>query len=90
MEPLAIQRMVLPDLNVMRFESKRILNPGKPKAFYTAEDAYGDPWGEKFFDIEGVSGLIVVNTFCDVQKADSISWEKLSPDVESAMRELWG
>ncbi len=89
MTPLTIKQQTTHDSDVMRLVADRLLNPGAPQAFYSEEDARQDPFAAACFGIDGVTGLMIVNDFCDVQKASSAKWDELLPLLEQAIRTHW-
>ncbi len=90
MSELAIEVVATTDPNTMRFCADKTLNPTRPVAYYDAEAARRDAVAGDFFAVEGVAGLMIVNAFCAVHKAEAADWGELVPRIESVMRRHWG
>ncbi len=73
------------DPDILTFVANRIINPTKPRAYYSVDEA-DDEASRAFFEITGVTGFFILNDFVTAHKDAAASWGELIPPVEAAMR----
>lgn len=89
MAPLDFQPQTTPNPDAMKFLADKILNPGAAKAYYNADQAGDDPVARDLFAIDGVAGVMIVNDFCTVNKAEVADWSELIPRITSVLEAHW-
>jgi len=59
----------------------------RPRAYRSGGDAQGDPLALLLFAVEGVGSVLIHEQWITVNKDKAVSWAKLKPLVEKALRE---
>ena len=73
-----------PNPNALKIVLARPLDGG-PRSYRTPQDAADDPLANALFAIEGVVGLLLMNSWLTVNKSPDISWPKLKRDIEQTL-----
>ena len=91
MPETTIRHSPTPNPNAGKFTlNRRVVDGPASISFYTAEDAADHPLGAALFDIEGVASLFMVDDFVTVIKAAESSWDKLIPEIQTAIERVFG
>ena len=59
----------------------------RPRAYRSGGDARGDPLALLLFAVEGVGSVLIHEQWITVNKDKAVSWAKLKPLIEKALRE---
>ncbi len=79
-----------PNPNAYKFVADRPLREGPASTFYSAAAAEADPVAKRLFGLEGVTGVMILNNFCSVNKSAEASWEALLPAIDGVLVEAFG
>jgi len=79
-----------PNPNAMKFMLDRVSVEKGSLSFNSADDAKGNPLGERLFGIPGVVGVFAVADFGTVTKDATSSWGRLTHPIVEALEEVYG
>lgn len=88
--PDALKCMVEPQVQPLADGSSGANGPDgakRPRAYRSGEEAQGDPLAMLLFAVEGVGSVLIHEQWITVNKDKAVSWAKLKPMVEKALRE---
>lgn len=74
-----------PNPNAMKFSAGRTLVEGPGRTFHSQHDAADDGIAAPLFGIAGVTSVFMVADFVTVIKAPDADWERLLPEITSAL-----
>ena len=90
MSDFAVTLVRTPNPNSMKFQTTRTLHEGPAAAFYSAAQAATHPVADRLFTLSGVTGVMILNDFCSVNKREDANWEDIAPQVEQVLIEAYG
>lgn len=59
--------------------------PDRPRSYFNASMAAGDPLAEALFAIEGVTTVLIHTAFITVNKTPEADWKPIRTGVEAAL-----
>ncbi|QPJ65105.1 MAG: NifU family protein [Candidatus Nitrohelix vancouverensis] len=66
---------------------QRAIEEGKTKTFDSADDAKGNAFGEKIFQIFGVQNVFVKDDFVTVTKSPTVGWSTIMEKINNVLEE---
>ena len=90
MSDFAVTLVRTPNPNSIKFQTTKTLHDGPAAAFYSAQQAQDHPVASQLFALPGVTGVMILNDFCSVNKQENVDWEELAPRVENVLTEAYG
>ena len=85
--PLEIQVSQTPNPNAARFQLNRVIAPRS--ATYRDAAAAEAPWARRVLAIPGVTQVFALNDFIAVTKGPDAAWDRIVPDVERILRDVF-
>lgn len=89
MPQLTITPQPTPNPNAYKFVANRTLHQGNALTFYNAAAAREHDLARRLFAITGVTGVMILNNFCSVNKEASASWDEVIPEVVQVLSEAY-
>ena len=90
MSDFSVTLVRTPNPNSIKFQTTKTLHDGPAAAFYSADQAQGHAVASRLFALPGVTGVMILNDFCSVNKQENVDWEELAPRVEDVLTEAYG
>jgi hypothetical protein len=90
MSDFAVTLIRTPNPNSIKFQTTKTLHDGPAAAFYSAQQAEDHPVARQLFALPGVTGVMILNDFCSVNKQEDVDWEDLAPRVEHVLTAAYG
>ena len=59
----------------------------KPRSYFTADQASGDPLGRALFAIDGVTNILINRDWITVSKRAHMPWPRVRSAVQKVLRE---
>lgn len=76
-----------PNPNALKCVVGRVISE-RPRSYFRADQAAGDPLGEALFAIPGVTNLLIQDTWLTVSKSPGAAWGPIRAAVERTLAEL--
>lgn len=78
-----------PNPNAYKFVANRSLHEGSALTFYNADAAKENDIARRLFELPGVTGVMILNNFCSVNKDGAASWEELIPAIVNVLSDAY-
>jgi hypothetical protein len=86
MADISVRFQPTPNPNAGKFTVNRpVLEGPASKSFYSADQAASEPVASALFSVAGVAELFMVDDFITVTKQPDAAWDRLVPEVISAI-----
>lgn len=59
----------------------------RPRSYFNAAQAAGDPLASRLFEIDGVTNLLISGDWITVSKTPEAAWSQIKPAVQQVLRE---
>ena len=76
-----------PNPNAYKFVAARPIHDGSPMSFYSAQAAETHPAAKRLFELQGVTGVMILRDFCSVNQNGTADWSELIPKIQSILAE---
>jgi hypothetical protein len=86
MDELEMRMEDTPNPNAKRYVCNRTVQEGSKGRFFTEASAGGEPLVDLLFEIEGVSGVMLLPNSITLNKEAAAEWDGLTARAEDAIR----